>query len=370
MPFRIMQVLHQGGGAGSVASTLHLSVGLQRSGADVVFVCPPGSEVEALAAGGGLTVVPLALEAGARRDNAAALEQVLARHRPELVNSQSARDRAGLIWLRLTGRLRVPLVLTRRQMPQTFFLANWIASRSADRVIAVSHAVARALHRRGTPARKLAVIHNGLIAARVDRRVSDRAISEWKERIGWTPSQRTIGIIARPKDQRVVLEALGLLRTPVRLVLAGVDPSSQLGGRARAVGPPHAVVCVPFTPDVTPLYRLLDAALLPSRMEGFSQSLLEAMALGKPVIASAAGGNPELVSHGVDGVLVPPLDPAAWAAAVERVLTEEALASRLGEAARRTARERFSLERTISRTLELYRSLVPSVPLAPAAPQG
>ena len=185
-----MQVLHQGGGAGSVASTLHLSLGLQRSGADVVFVCPPASEVEALAAGGGLTVVPLALEAGERRANAAALAQVLANYRPVLVNSQSARDRAALTWLRLSGRLPAPLVLTRRQMPRTFFLENWITSRSADRVIAVSHAVARALRRRGTPARKLAVIHNGLIADRVDRPVSDRVLFDWRDKIGWTPAQR------------------------------------------------------------------------------------------------------------------------------------------------------------------------------------
>jgi glycosyltransferase involved in cell wall biosynthesis len=365
-----MQVLHQGGGAGSVASTLHLSLGLQRSGAEVVFVCPPGSEVEALAAGGGLTIVPLALEAGARRANAAALAQVLARYRPAVVNSQSARDRGALTWLRLSGRLSTPLVLTRRQMPRTFFLENWITSRSADRVIAVSHAVARALRRRGTPARKLAVIHNGLIAARVDREVSDRALFDWKDRIGWTPAQRTVGIIARPKDQRVVLQALRLMRTPVRLVLAGVAPSSEMAKSAQAAGAPHAVVCLPFLPDVMPLYRLLDAALLPSRMEGFSQSLLEAMALGKPVIASAAGGNPELVTDAVDGLLVPPLDPAAWAAALERVLTDAPLATRLGEAARRTARERFTLERTVAHTLELYRSLVSSAALAPATPHG
>jgi glycosyltransferase involved in cell wall biosynthesis len=326
--------------------------------------------VEALAAGGGLTVVPLALDAGARRANAAALAQVLADHRPALVNSQSARDRAALTWLRLSGRLPAPLVLTRRQMPRTFFLENWIASRSADRVIAVSQAVARALRRRGTPARKLAIIHNGLIAARVDRRVSDRALFEWRDRIGWTPAQRTVGIVARPKDQRVVLEAFRLVRTPIRLVLAGVEPASETARRGRAVAPPHAVVCLPFTNEVTPLYRLLDAALLPSRMEGFSQSLLEAMALGKPVIASAAGGNPELVTDGVDGLLVPPLDPAAWATALERVLADAALATRLGEAARHTARERFSLERTVARTLELYRSLVPSAALAPGAPQG
>jgi glycosyltransferase involved in cell wall biosynthesis len=370
MPLRIMQVLHQGGGAGSVASTLHLGLGLRRSGVDVVFVCPPGSEAEALAAGGGLTVVPLALEAAARRANAAALAQVVADHRPTLVNSQSARDRAALTWLRLSGRLPMPLVLTRRQMPRTFFLENWLASRSADAVIAVSHAVARALRRRGTPARKLAVIHNGLIAERVDRPVSDRALFDWRDRIGWTTAQRTIGIVARPKDQHVVLEALRHVRTPVRLVLAGVEPSSRIGERAGAVGAPHAVVCVPFTPDVTPLYHLLDVALLPSRMEGFSQSLLEAMALGKPVIASAAGGNPELVTDGEDGLLVPPLDPAAWAAALERLLVDPALAARVGEAARRTARERFSLERTVSRTLQLYRSLAGDATLAPAAPQG
>src|SRR5687767_178130 len=125
MPMRVMQVLHQGGGAGSVASTLHLSLGLLRAGVEVIFVCPPGSEVEALAADGCLTVRPADLRPGARRANAAALAEIIARDRPALVNSQSARGRAALTWLRLTGRLPMPLVLTRRQMPRTFFLENW-----------------------------------------------------------------------------------------------------------------------------------------------------------------------------------------------------------------------------------------------------
>ncbi len=351
-----------------MTSTLHLSLGLSAAGVEVIFVCPPGSEVEALAAGGGLTVRPLALEPGARRANAAALAELVASHRPDLVNSQSARDRKALVRLRLTGRLPMPLVLTRRQMPRTFFLENWLASRAADRVVAVSGAVAAALRRRGTPARKLAVIPNGLVLARVDGRVSDRALFDWKDRIGWEAKRRTIGIVARPKDQDVVLQALGRVRTPVRLVLAGVDPATPIGARARAVGAPHAVVCVPFTPDVAPLYRLLEVVLLPSRIEGFSQALLEAMALGKPVIASAAGGNPELIRHEADGLLVPPLDPAAWAAAIERVLGDAALAARLGEAARVTARVTFSLDRTVERTLALYRSLAEGGPLAPAAP--
>jgi glycosyltransferase involved in cell wall biosynthesis len=363
-----MQVLHQGGGAGSVASTLHLSLGLLRAGVEVIFVCPPGTEVEALAADGALTVRPVELRPGARRANAATLAAVVERERPDLVNSQSARDRAALTWLRLAGRLPMPLVLTRRQMPRTFFLENWLASRAADRIVAVSHPVAAALRRRGSPARKLVVIPNGLITARVDRPVTDRELFDWRDRIGWEPGRRTIGIVARPKDQRVVLAALDRVRTPVRLVLAGVDSTGPIAARAGAVGKPHAVVCLPFTGEVMPLYRLLEIVLLPSRIEGFSQALLEAMALGKPVMASAAGGNTDLVRLEIDGLLIPPLDPAAWAAGIERLLADAAFAARLGEAGRTSARVGFSLDRTVERTLELYRSLTAARPLAPVAP--
>jgi glycosyltransferase involved in cell wall biosynthesis len=358
MTLTVMQVLHQGGGAGSVNSTLYLSLGLAKAGLKVRFVCPPDSEVEALARRGGLEVLPLRLLPRTNRPNAAALESLLARHPVDLVNSQSARDRKALAWLALTRRLPVPLVVTRRQMPRTLPIENWLVSRLADRVVAVSPAVAAALLRRGTPKAKLAVIPNGLITDRVDVAVSPMAITQWRERIGWEPSRPTLGIVARPKDQGIVLRALELVSTPVRLVLAGVDPASRLGGLATRPRPPHAVVCVPFTPEVRPLYDLLDLVLLPSRSEGLSQGLLEAMALSKPVIASAATGNLDLITEGVDGMLVPARDPVAWAHAINTLLTNASLASRFGAAARQTARERFSLEHTIRRTIELYNSIL------------
>jgi L-malate glycosyltransferase len=118
------------------------------------------------------------------------------------------------------------------------------------------------------------------------------------------------------------------------------------------------VVTLPFVTDVRPLYELLEVALLPSRMEGFSQALLEAMALGKPVIASAAAGNLDLITDGVDGLLVPPTEPAAWAGAIERVLSDPGLAARLGDAGRRTARGTYALDRTVERTAALYREVL------------
>lgn len=356
-----MQVLHQGGGAGSVTSTLHLSLGLVEAGLRVHFVCPPDSEVEALARSGGLEVHPVGLPPRQNRRNAAALHALLSRYPVDLVNSQSSRDRKALAWLVLTRQLQAPLVVTRRQMPRTLPLENWLVSRLARRVIAVSPAVGAALMRRGTPRGKLAIIPNGLVTQRIDAPVSAAALERWRVRIGWEPSRPTVGIVARLKDQSVVIRALEQLTTPVRLVLAGVDPASRVAAQAKQSPRRHKVVCLPFTPDIRPLYDLLELVLLPSRSEGLSQGLLEGMALGKPVIASAATGNLDVVTNGVDGLLVPPRDAGAWAQAMDSVLTDPALGTRLGAAARETARERFSLQHTIRRTVDLYRSILMSV---------
>jgi glycosyltransferase involved in cell wall biosynthesis len=358
----VLQVLHQGGGAGSVTSTLYLSLGLARRGMHVRFVCPPDSEVESLAKAGGLEVHPVALLPHRRRGNAAALLEVLGRHPVDLVNSQSARDREALTWLALTGRLRVPFVATRRQMPRTFFVENWLAGRTAAQVVAVSRAVGDALVRRGTPRTKLTVIPNGLVTDRIDVPVRSAVLEEWKQRIGWNAGQRTIGVVARPKDQHVVLQALPDVRTPVRLVLAGVEPGGRMAELAAEVQQPHAVVCLPFTSDVRPLYDLLELVLLPSRSEGLSQALLEGMALGKPVIASGATGNLEVVTDGVNGRLVAPLDPMAWALTIEELLADPEQASRLAAAGRETARVTFSMEHTIRRTTRLYDEVLTRFP--------
>lgn len=354
----VMQVLHQGGSAGSVTSTLHLSLGLARAGWGVRFVCPPDSEVEALALERGLDVRPLRLHPSERRRNAALLARLIAHERVDLVNSQSARDRKALTWLGFTRRLAVPFVATRRQMPRTIFLENWAASRVAARMIAVSHAVADALVRRGTPRHKIAVVPNGLVAERIDLPVSPAALEEWRARIAWDPGRRTIGIVGRRKDQAVAIQALAQVRTPVRLVLAGIQADERLVAAIERVPRRHAVVTVPYIAEIRPLYELLELVLLPSRMEGFSQALLEAMALGKPVVASAAAGNLDLVTDGSDGLLIPPSDPAAWAAALERLLGDAELCRRLGEAASRTARETYALERTVERTAEVYQDVL------------
>ncbi len=100
--------------------------------------------------------------------------------------------------------------------------------------------------------------------------------------------------------------------------------------------------------------RELDVFVLPSVSESCSNALMEAMATGLPVIATAVGGNPGLVEQEVTGLLVPPDDPPALARAIVRLVEDRALATGLGERARTHAHRVFGMERMVSRTEELY----------------
>src|SRR5256885_1906808 len=167
---------------------------------------------------------------------------------------------------------------------------------------------------------------------------------------------RPVGVVvSRRKDQDVLLRGLPLVERPVAVACVGLDPDDELLALACAVPERHRVAFVPFVEQPLAYYHLAAFAALPSRIEGFSQGLLEAMALGKPVAASAAGGNPDLITDGETGLLVPPRDAAAWARAVDRLAADRDLAARLARAGRHLLRRAFTLERTADRTEAVYR---------------
>src|SRR5438552_96741 len=149
--------------------------------------------------------------------------------------------------------------------------------------------------------------------------------------------------------------ALPAVEQPLVLALVGLEADERLRALAAAVPARHRVVFVPPTDRPLAFYHLAAAAALASRIEGLSQTLLEAMALGLPVVASDYGGNPDLVRSGETGLLAPPLDPAAWARALARLLGDTGLARRLARAGRELVRREFTLERTAARTEAIYR---------------
>jgi starch synthase len=107
--------------------------------------------------------------------------------------------------------------------------------------------------------------------------------------------------------------------------------------------------------DVAALLSQAELLVHPARWEGFGLAILEAMLSGLPIVASRVSSIPELVADGETGLLVPPDDPAALAAAAQELLTDRERAVRLGIAGRKRAEERFSVARMAERTVEVYR---------------
>jgi len=137
---------------------------------------------------------------------------------------------------------------------------------------------------------------------------------------------------------------------------------ATLEERALRLGLGKRLVFAGFRLDVPQILAQVSVAVLPSLTEALSNSLLESMAAGAPVVATEVGGNPEVVEDGVTGLLVPPQDPEALARAVCRLLEWPQEAERLGRAGRRLIHERFSVAQMVHATEQLYLGLLAQAP--------
>ncbi|HEX5745611.1 MAG TPA: glycosyltransferase family 4 protein [Archangium sp.] len=159
----------------------------------------------------------------------------------------------------------------------------------------------------------------------------------------------TIANLVKSKGVHHLLRALGRLRSPrVRLRVVGDGPELQsLRELSVELGIQHQTEFLGLRNDVHDLLGASDICIQPTLLEAFGLTIAEAMACGCAVVASRAGGIPEVIQHGSTGLLVEPGDEAGLAAAIDRLVREPELRRRLGESARRRAREHYRLSRTV-----------------------
>lgn len=253
---------------------------------------------------------------------------------------------------------RVPAVIAARRglsstKPHTLtFWLGTAVTRLAHRVVANAAAVAKDVRRvERIPAHKIDVIYNGLPGSAFDRVRPERAGTR-------LPVVLCVARLAREKGIPYLIEAGALLARegrPCTIVLAGDGPERDaLEARTRALG-----VDVRFLgtrTDVWPLLAGADVVVLPSLTEGMSNSIMEAMAAGRPVVATDVGGAAELLDD--RGVLVPPGDPVALSEGIAHVLDDRELAAGLGARAREWARKNLGLDVMADEHLALYRRLL------------
>ena len=179
------------------------------------------------------------------------------------------------------------------------------------------------------------------------------------------PGTAVIGAVGRLYEEKgydELIRAVALLKErgrQVRCLIAGIGPEEPcLRRMIGELGVVEEIRLIGHRDDVLGVVRALDVAVLPSRREGSPLALMEYMALGMPIVATAVGGVPELIEDGIHGLLVPAHNPPALAEAIERLLDDRVLAARLGQAAQERQRAKHDLDTLVARLESLYVELV------------
>jgi L-malate glycosyltransferase len=241
------------------------------------------------------------------------------------------------------------------------------ACQFADCVLVNAVAVKEWLIGEGYDASKIVVIPNGVELSRFER-VAGEA-SPFRA-LGVPEGAPVVTVVSRLnplKGLEPFLEAAALVARDfpaARFVIVGdTNPSerpywSTLTNLTSALGLTDRVTFAGLRRDVPQLLASATVAVMPSLNEALSNVLLESMAAGAPVVATQVGGTPEAIADGSNGVLVPPGDSGAMAKAIANLLADPEKARRLGAAARQSINERFSMERMVSATEQLYDALL------------
>jgi glycosyltransferase involved in cell wall biosynthesis len=357
---RVLQLLAAGGNGGAQESYTGLLLRLDRTKYEVrALSLSSGSAVQRIRRLG------LAVDLIDEPDDEAAVRELaayLVRHEIDLVHAHMYR--AEVIGTRAALAAGTPVIMatvhsSRVRSPEDVTTLAALTP-AMDRLIVPSAAIAAKVRAEGRGGAEFATIPNGVDLSRVDGPAPACAV---RHQFRIPHEAVLVGVVARlepEKGHRHLVAAWSSVveRAPdTWLAIVGEGSECEALRAQAAALPAPARDRIIFTgrrDDISAVTGDLDIAVLPSLREAQGISVLEAMARRKPVVASAVGGIPEVVTNGLDGLLVPPGDSPALADAIVRLASSPALRRRLGEAGYATVAERFSIDAQVRRIEAIY----------------
>jgi glycosyltransferase involved in cell wall biosynthesis len=264
----------------------------------------------------------------------------------------------------LTGVPRIVSAMrnTVDDMPWHYRLVSRILGHWTDRVTVNAHAIRDGVRKAlGVPEEKLTTIYNG-----INPRSFDTASlrGNYRGMLGIPDGVKVIAMIGRmapQKDHFTLIRAAGEIvkeKPRVRFLLVGDGPlRPRIEKAIQTAGLADYFVLTGNRRDVWEITNEIDILVLSTHFEGCSNVIMEAMTAGKPVVATNAGGNAELVADGETGRIVPVKDAPALASALKELLGDEALAREMGRRGRVRMEQVFSIQNTVEQTVQLYDEL-------------
>jgi len=308
----------------------------------------------------------------------AQLRTIVEEHQPDVLQSHNIKSDFLIRWLGLYRRRPWVAFLhgyTTRDLADRLYtqIDRW-PLRRAYRVVVVSRALAETVSRRGVSADRISVLQN---AIRPFVPPPPEEVAQVRERFELSetvPLILSVGRLSREKGHAELIAAATLLRdrgAAFRLVLLGDGPErAALERKVASLALQDRVVFAGHRPDVAPFYAAARLFVLPSHSEGSPNVVLESVAAGVPVVATAVGGVPEILEDGQTGVLVAKGQPPELAAAIERLLRDPALCLRLSRQACETILPRHAPEERMRWLIRFYQGVLDAYYRAPAAGTG
>jgi glycosyltransferase involved in cell wall biosynthesis len=355
---RIVHTESSLGWGGQEIRILSESQGLIRRGHDVKLLCPSEARIYSEAASWEVPVVALPI-AKKRPKGVSALLGWFKSNRCDVVSTHSSTDSwLTAVTLLVLGR-PVPMVRTRhisapvpRNAP-----TRWLYTRATARIVTTGEALKKELvERNGFPAVRIDSVPTGIDPQRF--RPGDAA--KIRTLLKLPQDKQLVGIVATLrswKGHRYLIEAVAGLPESVGLVIVGDGPQRAA---LESLVDRHRLRSRTWFPgnqqDVLPWLQALHVFALPSYAnEGVPQALLQAMLVGLPCVTTSIGGIPELAKDGETALVVPPQDPTALRAAIQTLLNNHELRTRLGQAARRHCEAKFSYQAMLDSMERIYR---------------
>ena len=337
--------------------------GLRALGHRVVLVAHPDGELRRRAEEGG-EVLPLAASNEMDFPAGWQLSRALRDLAPDVVHAHDPHAvAAAAVALSIGTRAPRPVLVASRRVD--FHLrgnsfSRW-KYRQVDGVIAASEAIGAMLAQDGIPRDRIHTVHEGIDVDRVASIAPANVRAEF-----WMPTQvpvvGAIGALVPHKGHRYLIDAVPTVMREfpdVRLVIMGEgELRPTLERQIRDLHLEKHVILTGFRTDVLSVLKGFDVFVMSSVTEGLGTSLLDAMAAARPVVATTAGGIPEVVVDGETGLLVPPRDARRLAEAIIALLGNPAECERMGRAGLARVQERFSAARMVAGTLAVYERLL------------
>ncbi len=355
MTIRVMHVDTERGWRGGERQALWLAQELARRGHVSVVAARPGEPMFERAVAAGLTVVECAPATELDPRAAWRLRREIVARRIDVVHAHTAH--AAAVGAMSTVGTGVLLVVSRRvDFPLRANIGTKLKYGRAAAIVAVSHAVANVLFRGGVARERTVVVPDGIELSRVVEPASADTLAA----CGVTPNQPLVVQVAQlvgHKDPVNFVRAIAYANRvgpKLQALLVGDGPLREtVAIEIERLGLTDVVHLTGYRTEADALLAAASVVCLSSREEGMGSVLLDAMAFGRPIAATRAGGIPEVVVDGESGLLADRENPDALGEAIVRLVRDRALAGRLSEAGRRRVRE-FSVERMTDRMIDVY----------------